>query len=93
MCCHKTEVDCVACSHMELRTTDPCGNAPDGLWSGPGALACDKYEPRQVVPRVGVPVGCSECENTPAAEHARRQAVMTEWNRRCEREREREREE
>ena len=82
MCKGKTKVKCVLCSHEELRTTDPCGNAPEGFFSGPGALACDKYEPRQIVPRVGVLVGCAQCEDTPAAERVRREAVMTEWNRR-----------
>jgi hypothetical protein len=81
MCKGKTKVKCVLCSHEELRTTDPCVNAPWGFWSGAGALACDKFEPRQTVPELVVAEYCSQCDRTEAAERARRQAVMNFWRR------------
>jgi hypothetical protein len=81
MCRHKSEVHCVLCSHTELRTTDPCGNAPEGFWSGAGVLACDKFEPRQTVPELEAQTSCSQCDNTEAAERVRRETVMRFWRR------------
>jgi hypothetical protein len=81
MCKHKSEVECEVCSHWELRTTDPCGNAPEGFLSGAGAPACDKFEPRQTVPELKAPVACSQCDNTEAAERVRRETVMKFWRR------------
>ena len=81
MCKGKTKVKCVLCSHEELRTTDPCVNAPWGFWSGAGALACDKFEHRQTVPELDTLAYCSQCVRTWTAEQVRRQAVINFWRR------------
>lgn len=81
MCRRKSKVHSVACSHTELRTTSPCGNAPEGIWSGAGALACDKFEHRQTVPELDTLAYCSQCVRTWTAEQIRRQVVINFWRR------------
>lgn len=79
MCKSKTLVSSVACSHVEYRTTNPCGNAPEGIWSGAGALAYRKYEPRQTVPVLDTLAYCAECADTWSAEQVRRETVINFW--------------
>jgi hypothetical protein len=79
MCRHNSLVISAACSHAEYRTTDPCGNAPEGFLSGAGALSCRKYEARQTVPVLDTLAYCSMCVDTWTADRVRRETVINFW--------------